>query len=479
MRDRSPVVAALDLGKTNLKVVVATPEGRPLETLQTPHQFILREPYLSYDLAAVTDWFIDALGTLGLRHAIDAVVPTAHGCGGVLVDDLGPVLPMMDYECPTPAEIDSIYAAEGPSYGEVFCSPGAGAMRIAKQLLWQSRGWPEAFARAKMYLTTAQFLAWRLGGRPASEISQMAAQGHIWNPRSGGPSAYAERHGWHRLFPPFARAGEVLGQLEPELALRTGLPRSVEILCGVHDSNANLFRYTAAGLKDRAVLSTGTWMIAFVRGLGFDALQARRAMVSNLDVDGEPVASTLTMTGREYAMLLGEGTASDEEAMAAIPALLARGVLALPSFVPDDGAFFGSGGGGQIQGPPPRDAAERRGLATLYAAFTAHVCLSALGADSPVVVDGGFAPNSAFCRVLAALRAEQPVWASQSRDGTALGAALLWKRFERTQPVQSVALDLMSPAFTPGLDEAYASWVERADALGAGVHLTSSTDLNF
>ena len=90
MAGRSPVVAALDIGKTNLKVVVATPDGRPLETLQTAHQFIQHEPYLSNDLGAMTDWFLDSLKELSYRHAIDALVPTAHGCGGVLVDAAGP-----------------------------------------------------------------------------------------------------------------------------------------------------------------------------------------------------------------------------------------------------------------------------------------------------------------------------------------------------------------------------------------------------
>jgi sugar (pentulose or hexulose) kinase len=208
-------------------------------------------------------------------------------------------------------------------------------------------------------------------------------------------------------------------------------------------------------------------MIGFVRGRGVETLRAHRAMVSNLDVDGRPVASTLTMTGREYALLSGEGAASDADALSAVPQLLARGTLALPSFVPDPGAFPGSGGRGRIAGPPPRTPAERRALASLYAAFTAHLCLSALGAETPVVVDGGFAPNVAFCRLLATLRPAQPVSASQSRDGTALGAALLWKRFTRTEPVGSVALDLMSPAAVPGLPQAWTRWLEQADALAA------------
>jgi sugar (pentulose or hexulose) kinase len=182
-------------------------------------------------------------------------------------------------------------------------------------------------------------------------------------------------------------------------------------------------------------------------------------MVSNVDVDGEPVASTLTMTGREYAIIAGDAAASDDEALAAVAPLLERATLALPSFVEDEGAFPGLSNGGRIIGPPPDMPAERRGLAALYAAFYADHCLTALGAGRRVIVDGGFATNLAFCRLLAALRPEGEVLVSRSRDGTALGAALLWRRFERRTPVESVALDLAAPYAVLGLAAAARNWV--------------------
>jgi hypothetical protein len=53
---------------------------------------------------------------------------------------------------------------------------------------------------------------------------------------------------------------------------------------------------------------------------------------------------------------------------------------------------------------------------------------------------------------------------SQSRDGTALGAALLWRRFSRTLPVSSVVLEAVTPLGEDGcefraLSAAYQSWI--------------------
>jgi sugar (pentulose or hexulose) kinase len=457
-------IAVLDIGKTNLKLLVASDDGWPLETLSIPNAANASGPYPSYDLAGLEEWFLDALAKVSQRHAIGAVIATAHGCGAVLVDGDKPVLPMMDYDAVSPPAIDEAYRRIAPAYREVFCGIGAGAMRLAKQLLWQQSAFPAEFGRAKTYLTTAQFFAMRLGGRAASEISQLAAQGHIWDLIRHQPSSVMRERGWAHLLPQRAPAGAVLGTVSAAVAKRTGLARSTEMLCGVHDSNANLFRYKAAGMADASILSTGTWMIGFQRDLDPDKLDASRAMVLNIDVDGENVPSTLTMTGREYDLIRKEKSSADAAVLAALPKLVARGSLALPSFVGDDGLFPGAALRGRIIGPAPETAAEWQGLAVLYAAFSATRCLDTLGSSKRIIIDGGFAANLPFARALAALRPSQDVFVSQSRDGTALGAALLWRRFARRLPVSSVVLEAVTPLGEagldrPGLSTAYRSWI--------------------
>ena len=358
---------------------------------------------------------------------------------------------MMDYEAPSPSDIDALYAAEAPPYAEVCCATGARSDAACKAAPVAAAPVPDAFARARWHLTSAQYVAWRLGGRPASEISQIAAQGHLWDPRSGRFSSLVRRNGFERLYPPMARAGEQIGCIAPVLAARAGLAPDTAVLCGVHDSNANLFRYKAAGLQDRTVLSTGTWMIGFERQCPLDRLDAESAMVSNVDVDGAPVASTLTMTGREHALIAAGAVADDAAVEAVLPGLVARGTCALPSFCDSDGLFARSAGRGEIVGPPPETDAERRGVAALYAALTAHACLDRLGSRAPIVVDGGFATNRAFGRLLAALRPDQPVSMSRCTHGTALGAALLPERFTRREPVRTVVLDALAPLPVPGL----------------------------
>jgi sugar (pentulose or hexulose) kinase len=274
--------------------------------------------------------------------------------------------------------------------------------------------------------------------------------------------------GWARLLPCRVPAGMPLGTVSEAVSRRTGLAPSTEVLCGVHDSNANLFRYKAAGMADASILSTGTWLIGFQRDFDPGKLGERSAMVLNIDVDGENVPSTLTITGREYHLICKDNAAPDAEVLATLPDLVARRTMALPSFAGDDGLFPGSAHRGRIIGPAPDTPAGWQGLAVLYAAFSANRCLDVLGSSNEIIIDGGFAANLPFARILATLRPLQRVSVSRSRDGTALGAALLWRRFARTQPVSSVVLEAVAPIGEAGFDghtlsAAYQSWTSLSE----------------
>ena len=97
--------------------------------------------------------------------------------------------------------------------------------------------------------------------------------------------------------------------------------------------------------------------------------------------------------------------------------------MALPSFVAGSGPFMGRHG--QIVGDPGAEPARRSALAALYAALTVETMLDKLGAAGPVIVEGSFHRNAAFCGLLAALRPGQPIHVTDDPSGTARGAWLL------------------------------------------------------
>jgi sugar (pentulose or hexulose) kinase len=61
-------IAVLDIGKTNLKLLVASEDGWPLETHSIPNTANTSSPYLAYDLARLKEWFLDTLAKVGIVH---------------------------------------------------------------------------------------------------------------------------------------------------------------------------------------------------------------------------------------------------------------------------------------------------------------------------------------------------------------------------------------------------------------------------
>jgi L-fuculokinase len=102
---------------------------------------------------------------------------------------------------------------------------------------------------------------------------------------------------------------------------------------------------------------------------------------------------------------------------------MARGIFALPGFVPGSGPFAERQG--SIENTT-ETALERTALATLYVVMMTDYSLDLLGAKrGDIIVEGSFAGNALFAPFLAALRPNQSVLVSNGTAGTARGAAML------------------------------------------------------
>ena len=111
---RRPVVAVLDIGKTFLKVSLATRDGRVFAARQAENRIVRDGDCRRHDLAAAEDFILSSLKEFGAEHRIEDVVACGHGSAGVLVgpqdlDRPEPRLPMLDYEQPVPEPVAASY----------------------------------------------------------------------------------------------------------------------------------------------------------------------------------------------------------------------------------------------------------------------------------------------------------------------------------------------------------------------------------
>ncbi|KGF80906.1 L-fuculose kinase [Massilia sp. JS1662] len=442
----------LDIGKTNVKLALLDGTGRVLEERRRPNTIVTDGPYPHHDTDGIWTWLLATCREFTASANVTAIVPVTHGATAALVDDDGLVLPVLDYEAELPG-VD--YEACRPPYTETRSPRLPAGLNLGRQLVWLQQHFPQEFSRTRHILMYPQYWAWRLSGIAAAEPTSLGCHTDLWDPLRQQYSGLPTRMGWQALMPPLMAPSTALGTLLPDVADATGLPKSCEVLCGIHDSNASLVRYLTAN-KDtatpRTVLSTGTWMIAAAFGTDLSCLREEADMLANTNALGQPVACMRFMGGREFGELAGAQQNGSACALDDLARLVAQGTLALPCFAASGGPFVGRGG--RIDGPAPRDALERYALATLYVVLMTDYCLDALRATGPLAVEGSFTANPWFGGLLASLRPQQAVSYSDDGSGTTCGAWLL--RFRDGEALGSTTG--IEPLALPGWEAYRARW---------------------
>lgn len=446
-------VAVFDIGKTHLKLSLIDADGRLLSQSRCANRSLPAPPYPHFDVDAAWDWLLRTLSALPQRRHIDAIIATTHGATLALLGDEGLALPVLDYEFDGMAEIQAEYDAQRDAYDQTFSPALPGGLNAGRQLYWQARHFPEAFAATRTVVAYPQYWAWRLCGVAAGEITSWGCHSDLWDARGACLSAMVARLGWTPLFPPLRQAGDTLGVLLPEVAARSGLRPDCRVLCGIHDSNASLVKHlygARAPAAPLSVVSSGTWALVAEIGAPLSLLDPARDMLANIDAWGRPVACSRFMGGREFEVL-NAGRAEDCD-LDDIAALLAGNTRALPSFASFGGPWPGRRG--EIRGPAPATPGAAHALATLYLALVTDDCLARLGSRGDIVIEGAFTASRHYASLLAALRPGQAVWVSDDRSGTTGGAYLLARQPAGYRSARSRA----APLLIAGLAEYAASW---------------------
>ena len=326
------------------------------------------------------------------------------------------------------------YDALRPPFEETLSPRAPRGLNVGRSVYFYERRYPELFARARAFLLYPQYWFWKLTGELASEVTSLACHGDLWRPREAALSSLVATRGWTRLFPPRRDAWD-WSPILPEVAERAGLSRDVRVHVGGHDSNLSLVSHIVGRTDPFSVVSTGTWVILMAVG-GTGPLDPAWDMLANVDVLGRPTPTARFMGGREFAELAGTPAPISPADVAGV---VAAGTYALPAFADAGGPFWNRKG--RIEGPAPTTPQARTALATLYVALMTKLMLDRLRAPGDWIVEGGFARTPAFAATLAALAPERRVLLAATTAGAAEGAARLahWGQAQAPEECGAVA----------------------------------------
>jgi len=426
----------IDLGKTLSKVSLWDATGRMIDRVTRPNLPFAVDGIRRLDTVGIGEWLVEALAGFA-AHPVERIIPVGHGAGVVALGADGPAVPPLDYEQPLPAATLKAYRAERDPFALTGSPALPDGLNIGSQLYWLEQLYPAEMAGATL-VPWAQYWAWLLTGRAVSEVTSLGCHSDLWVPGAADFSPMARRLGWADRFAPVVGAGDVVGTLTPGIAAATGLSSQIQVLAGLHDSNAALLAargFPEIARNEATVLSTGTWFIALrtparssASPVDTASLPEARDCLVNVDAYGQPVPSARFMGGREIETLIEIDTRRidikpDQPALlAAVPEVLATGAMILPTLAPGCGPFP-AGKFDYLN--RPEDWYARRAAACLYAALVADASLGLIGAEERLLVEGRFAEAEVFVRALAALRPDMAVYTANAHNDVSFGALRL------------------------------------------------------
>ncbi len=415
-------VGVIDIGKSNAKVAVVDLDTRTEIAVRKRPNSVLRDgKYPHFDIDGLWNFVIGALRELNAEIPFDALSVTTHGASAALIDADGELaLPVLDYEFAGPDQLWAEYDRARPDFSESFTPRLPGGLNVGAQLFWQADAFPAEFARTKWILPYPQYWSFRLTGVAAAEITSLGCHTDLWDFTTDLYSSLVMKQGWLNKLPEVRPASDVLGVTLPAVTAALGLRRPLPVYSGIHDSNASLLPHLLERDPPFGLVSTGTWVIVASPGGDIDHLDPARDCLANIDAFGRPVPSSRFMGGREFEML----TTPREPSADAIERVLRERIALTPSVVQGSGPFPGR----QAQWTVPREQLsddEVYVTTSFYLAMMTAECLLLTGAENHTVVEGPFAGNAVYLRMLAAAtgRPVEPV--KRSATGTSIGAALL------------------------------------------------------
>lgn len=410
-------LAVFDLGKTNSKLFVFSPDGTILDERRTKPVWRRFRGRMVLDDDHLYAWMTRELADVVTAHGVSAVMISAHACTFALVDEKKLLHPILDYEQEIPTGVASVIDPKLPEFSETFTPILPLGFSIARHLYWLEAEEPALFEKTKSILFYPQYWVWRFTGKRLAELSYLAAHNQLWAPTLQDYSSLVDGMGWRNKFPELAPAGSIVGKAK--IVLADGAERQLAVHNGVHDSNAALAYYRTTGLTNFSLVSTGTWVIVINPDCPLRLLDGDRDMLANVTVRGEPAPTIRFMGGREFDLLRAGW--SGPISQAAVIRVIDRGVFAVPSFAAG-GPFLGLTGhviGGELRGE------ERAAMALLYVVMMTDLSLELIKSEDLIVLDGGLAKIDLFAEMVAQLRPSQTVVRSTTSEGSAAGAAAL------------------------------------------------------
>jgi sugar (pentulose or hexulose) kinase len=238
-----PLVLALDLGTTAIKVALYTSDGRSVASASREYELLTPQPgWVEVDCE--TYWAAFTAATQKVVAAVDAkqikaIALSAQGETLVAVDEASNALHNAIVWLDNRAAGEAAELAERFSRERIYEATGQPEMLAAwpaAKLLWMNRNTPHICRRAARFLLIEDYFLLKLTGEAVTEGS-LATSTCYWDFRQKAwwPEMLAAIGVEQEQLPAIVEPGEKIGVLRPKVAEELGLGRDVVVCAGALD----------------------------------------------------------------------------------------------------------------------------------------------------------------------------------------------------------------------------------------------------
>ena len=226
---QSSVIAVIDIGKTNKKVLLFSRDLELLDSAYRSFDEYERDGIRYEDVENAFDWIVGQLRTFADSYNIAAISVSTHGATAMCLDKDGKLaVPPVAYT----TEASENFRHE---FFERFGSPEdlqhqtataevGSLINLGKLIYFQQKIWPEQFADVDQILYYPQYFGFRLTGRAGAEPTYTGCHTYLYDVRNHQPSSVAKGLGVDDKIPfDIAKSWEILGTLKPDIAEQTGI----------------------------------------------------------------------------------------------------------------------------------------------------------------------------------------------------------------------------------------------------------------
>ena len=236
------IFVGLDVGSTAVKAVAVNERGSILS--RSRQTYPTETTSGSYSTQDPGEWWRAAVGAL--RQVVGALPDPAWVCA-ISVSAQGGSIFALDHDfCPLTEAItwmDRRAVAEAEEISRVFgdkiyksCGWPTSPADCASKLLWLKRNRPGVFSRAARFMTTGEYINYKLAGRAVTDptgaaitrlydINRLCWNDDLLNYLGIGGE----------MLPEVLPCGSIVGRLKTSAARELGLGEHVVVFCGAHD----------------------------------------------------------------------------------------------------------------------------------------------------------------------------------------------------------------------------------------------------